>query len=409
MSKIFIFGLGQAGINLTIGIYREAGRPENNSLENIGFFIGDIQEIEGSQETDEEAKRLGLNLKRLFGHEKTSMFPTAAYLNPIQIESENYEYVRGSWLISGKIAEDFLTWEKSKEDSKFYGKSGIINKTKNTNDLWINIVNAGGGGTGVGCGYLFSKKIRNTMNKKSSILTTTIVLPYKNEDHSVIPEVNAITNIALFYNLCDAIIIVDNEYIEKETVNEMYGKWIANLTEVNISNLREFFKRCGNFKKTPIIVPSFVEKNKDFWETIKLEFLIVDALDEGKMADCNLEKSMGIYIDVTLPDNYKEKITCRELEQKIEKDMEKNDKPIKVTIEIEKSSSNKLKICSFIAFSNIPRLDELNEKFGDFIADEEKMNDVLNKCNSSNIKISLEDLAQIYKNLKDDINKFLKE
>ncbi|PKP61419.1 MAG: hypothetical protein CVT88_00050 [Candidatus Altiarchaeales archaeon HGW-Altiarchaeales-1] len=413
MSKILNFGLGQAGINLALNIYKEAGRPETSSLENIGFFIGDIQPIETSQETHKEAKRLGLDLERLFGHKKSILFPTAACLNQIQITSENYEYVRRSWLISGKIAEDFLNGEKSKEDNKFYGKDGIINriKTINTDDLWINIVNAGGGGTGVGCGHLFGEKIRKDMNKKpGSILTTTIVLPYKNEEHSIMSEVNAICNIGLCHKTSDAIIIADNEYMEKrEKVNEMYGKWTANLTECNIPNLHEFFKRTGNNKKPPVIVPSFVEKDKDFWDTLKLEFLIEDALYEGKMADCDLEKSMEIYIDVTLPNNYKEKITGRELEQKIEEDMKKNGKNIKVTIDIKKPRSNKLKICSFIALSNTPRLNELNEIFGEFIANEEKMNEILNKCNSSNITISLEELEKIYKNLKDDIDEFLKE
>lgn len=400
MSRIFIFGFGQAGINLTLNIYKEAGRIETNSLENIEFFVGDIQPIETSQETQDEAKRLGLDLERIFGHKEYKMFPTRAWIKLIQITSENYEYVRRSWLVSEKIAEDFLN-----EESK------IINKieTTNINDLWINIVNAGGGGTGVGCGYIFGEKIRNAINKNLwSILTTTIVLPYKNEEHSMIPEVNAICNIGLVCKTSDAIIVVDNEYIEKrENVNEMYGKWIANLTECNIHNLREFFKRAGNYRKPPIIIPSFVEKDEDFWETINIEFLIEDALDEGKMADCDLEKSREIYIDVILPNNYKEKITSRELEQKIEEDMKKIGKNIKVTVEIEEPRSNKLKICSFIALSNIPRLNELNKIFGEFIGSEEKMKEILDKHNYLNI--SLEELEKKYRNLKRDIDKFLEE
>jgi hypothetical protein len=379
-----ILGIGECGRNILLELYHQLSSMQYKYLmRNFEFFVTDS---ESTVKLVADIERKGIS-KDLINPEKIDekMKPLIVFmLTPIS----SYGGVGGAWTVSSEITQEFLN-DKGKENKKYID---IIDFSSKFVDCF-NIFNSAGGGTGSGAGPVFLEYLRNksTQQSQRKLYSSTIVLPFKDESGRW-RDVNAASNIARYSELCDIILIADNEHlknqIKKDTkivqkaANDLLGnvwKWInaCSSPQLAVSPKRwesADFKRSfqiGN-RGAPV-VPCYREEPVEILRKINLALIVLRTIKENCAAKCLPHTSKRVLVIVSKPENVGSTTSESDTESDIKDYLIKwmfKDSPAIDVIFITGKAMIRASITVLLVAPEIPRLEEMVQNYKAYLDDQ---------------------------------------
>ncbi len=393
-----ILGIGECGRNILLELYHQLSSMQYKYLmRNFEFFVTDS---ESTLRLLADIERKGIP-KDLINPEKIheKMKPLIVFmLTP----TSAYAGVGGAWTLSSEITKEFLN-NNGKENKKYID---IIDFSLNFVDCF-NIFNSAGGGTGSVAGPVFLEYFLNKSTQhQRKLYSSTIVLPFKDESGRW-RDVNAVSNIARYSEICDGILLADNEHlknqIKKDTkivqkiANDLLGnvwKWInaCSSPQLSVSPKRwesADFKRSfqiGN-RGAPVVV-CYREEPVEILKKINLAWIVLRTIKENCAAKCLPQTSKRVLVIVSKPENVGCTTSESDIKDYLSKEMFKDSPAIDIIFITGKAMIH-ASITVLLVSPEIPRFGEMEQNYKaylddqklferDFLASGQPLNDIWN-------------------------------